>query len=124
MVARILIIDDDVQIRTLLKEILQQEGYEVVDAPDGLEGVRLYRENPADLVITDIIMPEKEGLEIIRELRTDFPEVKIMAISGGGRIGPEPYLQIAERLGAQSILTKPIGRDELIGAVREALKEL
>ena len=121
--ARILVIDDDVQIRTLLKEILQQEGYEVVDAPDGLEGVRLYREDPADLVITDIIMPEKEGLEIIRELRTDFPEVKIMAISGGGRIGPEPYLQIAQRLGAQSILTKPIGRDELIGAVREALKE-
>ena len=121
--ARIIIIDDDVQIRVLLKEILQQEGYEVVDAPDGLEGVRLYRENPADLVITDIIMPEKEGLEIIRELRTDFPEVKIMAISGGGRIGPEPYLQIAERLGAKSILTKPIERDELIGAVRMALKE-
>ena len=121
--ARIIVIDDDVQIRVLLKEILQQEGYEVVDAPDGLEGVRLYRENPADLVITDIIMPEKEGLEIIRELRTDFPEVKIMAISGGGRIGPEPYLQIAERLGAKSILTKPIERDELIGAVREALKE-
>ena len=120
---RIIVIDDDVQIRVLLKEILQQEGYEVVDAPDGLEGVRLYRENPADLVITDIIMPEKEGLEIIRELRTDFPEVKIMAISGGGRIGPEPYLQIAERLGAKSILTKPIERDELIGAVREALKE-
>ena len=121
--ARIIVIDDDVQIRVLLKEILQQEGYEVVDAPDGLEGVRLYRENPADLVITDIIMPEKEGLEIIRELRTDFPEVKIMAISGGGRIGPEPYLQIAERLGAKSILTKPIERDELIGAVRMALKE-
>ena len=121
--ARIIVIDDDVQIRVLLKEILQQEGYEVVDAPDGLEGVRLYRENPADLVITDIIMPEKGGLEIIRELRTDFPEVKIMAISGGGRIGPEPYLQIAERLGAKSILTKPIERDELIGAVREALKE-
>ena len=120
---RIIVIDDDVQIRVLLKEILEQEGYDVVDAPDGLEGVRLYRENPADLVITDIIMPEKEGLEIIRELRTDFPEVKIMAMSGGGRIGPEPYLQIAERLGAKSILTKPIERDELIGAVREALKE-
>ena len=95
--ALILIIDDDDQIRRVLRKTLERDGYDVADAPNGKEGIRLYRENPADLVITDIIMPEKEGIETIRELRRDFPEVKIIAISGGGRIGPDSYFKNGQR---------------------------
>jgi YesN/AraC family two-component response regulator len=119
----ILIIDDDDQIRRVLRKTLERDGYDVADAPNGKEGIRLYRENPADLVITDIIMPEKEGIETIKELKRDFPEVKIIAISGGGRIGPESYLKMAKGLGAQRTLTKPLGRDELLKTVRELINE-
>jgi len=117
----ILVIDDEVQIRALLREMLERAGYEVMDAPDGEEGIRLYRENPADLVITDIIMPKKEGLETIVDLRAEFPEVKIIAISGGGTIGPDSYLQIAEGFGAIRIFTKPFKMEELLAAIQELL---
>jgi len=95
--SRILIIDDDAQILKMLRQILEREKYHVTEASNGKEGLRLYRENPADLVITDIIMPEKEGIEIIIELKRDYPDVKIIAISGGGRINPEDYLDIAKK---------------------------
>jgi len=87
--ARILVIDDDIQILEMLGQTLEREGYEVVDALDGKEGMRLYREAPTDLVITDIVMPEKEGVETIMELKRDFPDVKIIAMSGGGQINSE-----------------------------------
>jgi len=119
--ARILIIDDDVQILDMLRQILKSEGYEVVEAADGREGIRLYREDPADLIITDIIMPEKEGIETIMELKRDFPDVKIIAISGGGRIGPEEYLPMAEMLGAKRTFSKPVERKQLLNAVRKLL---
>jgi len=119
--ARILIIDDDVQILDMLRQTLECEGYEVVDATNGKEGIRLYRENPADLIITDIIMPEKEGIETIIELKRNFPDVKIIAISGGGRITPEGYLSMAKRLGANRTFEKPVERDELLAAVRELI---
>jgi len=108
--ARIIIIDDDLQILDMLKQTL--EG-------DGKEGIRLYRENPADLIITDIIMPKKEGLETIMELKQDFPDVKIIAISGGGRIGPEEYLIMARQLGVQYTFSKPVAREDLLSAVRK-----
>ncbi len=119
--ARILIIDDDVQILDMLRQTLELKGYEVVDAANGKKGIRLYRENPADLIITDIIMPEQEGIEIIMELKQDFPDVKIIAISGGGRIGPEGYLSIAKQLGARYTFSKPVKRKELLSAVRELI---
>ena len=117
----ILIIDDDPQILKMLRQILEREGYEVTEASNGKQGVRLYRKNPADLVITDIIMPEKEGIEIIIELKRDYPDVKIIAISGGGRINPEDYLDIAKKLGAHRIFSKPVERKELLNAVRELI---
>jgi DNA-binding response OmpR family regulator len=117
----ILVIDDEVHIRTLLREMLERSGYEVMDAPDGAAGIRLYRENPADLVITDIIMPKKEGLETITDLRIEFPEVKIIAMSGGGTVGPESYLQIAEGFGALRIFAKPFKMNELLAAIQELL---
>ncbi|NQV34746.1 MAG: response regulator [Phycisphaeraceae bacterium] len=118
---RILVIDDDVQIRQLLKLVLEQAGYEVLDAGDGNEGVRLFRADPTDLVITDIIMPEKEGIEIIRELQNDFPTVKIIAISGGGRMAAEDYLKTARRFGVARTFTKPFECKALLEAIQELL---
>ena len=114
---RILIIEDDAQIRKMLRRVLEDAGYEVEEAPDGLEGIELYRKKPADLVITDIVMPEKEGLETIIELRREFQDVKIIAISGGGRIRPEPYLQVAEGFGVEHVFTKPFDIRDLLAAV-------
>ena len=118
---RILIIDDDPQILGMLGQILEREGHEVVEAPNGKVGLKLYRENPTDLIITDLIMPEKEGIETIMELRWDFPDVKIIAISGGGRIEAEEYLFMAQKLGVQRTFAKPIERAELLKSVRELL---
>ena len=121
--ARILVIDDDEQIRRMLRQMLERVGYEVADAPDGDEGIRLYRKRPADVVITDIIMQEKEGLQAIMELRREFPGVKIIAISGGGRLGgPESYLDFAKRFGAVRTFTKPIRKEKLLNAISEVLK--
>ena len=120
--ARILIIDDDPQILNMLRQTLEREGYEVIDASDGKEGLKLYQENPTDLIITDLIMPEKEGIETIMELRRDFPDVKIIAITGGGRIDPKQYLSMAKSFGAQYTFTKPVERKKLLKAVKELLK--
>lgn len=117
----ILVIDDDDQIRAMLKEMLVRGGYEVLSASDGNEGIRLYREKQIDLIITDILMPEKDGIEIIMELRQDFPEAKAIAISGGGHIDPENYLNIAKRAGAIRTLTKPFGMNEVLRVVREII---
>jgi DNA-binding response OmpR family regulator len=118
---RVLIIDDDEQLRALLYEILDREGFEVVEATNGAEGLKLYRSQPADLVITDLIMPEKEGVETIMELRHEFPNVRVVAISGGGRSGGRDYLPIAAQLGARRTLAKPFSRQEILDAVRDVL---
>lgn len=119
---RILVIDDDIQVRQLLRQILEREGYQVLDAPDGKKGLELYRQSPTDLVITDIIMPEKEGIETIMELKRDFPDVKIIAISGGSRVlDKENCLENAKILGALQIFTKPFDRKELLQAIQELL---
>lgn len=122
LMARILIIDDDLQILTMLKLMLEHEGYEVTTAGDGKSGVKSYRKNPADLVITDIIMPDQEGLETISELRQDFPDLRIIAMSGGGRIDSGQYLNIAKEFGANCIFTKPIEREKLVNAVKKLLE--
>lgn len=118
---RILIIDDEVQIRKMLQQMLEREGFEIMTAPNGREGMKAYRENPTDLVITDLIMPEKEGIEIIFELKREFPEVKIIAMSGGGRTDPHGYLKIAEKAGALRSFSKPLEREVLLKGIREIL---
>ena len=118
---RILVIDDDEQMRVLLQQAMQWAGFEVVAAENGRKGQQLFEEQPADLIITDLIMPEQEGLETIRILKQGYPAVKIIAISGGGRIGPEAYLPAAMELGADRIFTKPFDVKELISAVQELL---
>ena len=119
--AKILVIDDNDLVLHSYKRMLELAGHQVVGASNGNEGTRLYREDPADVVITDMVMPEKDGMETIMELRRDFPEVKIIAVSGGGTIGPYCYLMTARRLGANRILTKPIDRSELVNAVGEVV---
>ncbi len=118
---RILVIDDDEQMRTLLRQVIEWAGYEVVEAEDGREGMIQQRREPADLVITDLIMPEQEGLETITGLKKEYPDLKIIAISGGGRIGPDAYLPAAKELGADRIFSKPFDVKELAQAVKELL---
>lgn len=121
--ARILIIDDEDQSRNMLSQALTRAGYEVSTARDGSEGIELFRTVMADLIITDILMPGKEGLETIMELRRGFPAVKIIAMSGGGRSGNLNFLDIAERLGAQGVLQKPFHLQEVLQLVQEMLQE-
>ena len=121
--ARILVIDDDVLVLDMLYESLTSEGYDVLRASNGKEGLKLYRKEPVDLIITDLIMPEKEGIETIIELRHDFPDVKIIAISGGGRIGTKDYLNMAKIFGVQQTFTKPVGRKQLLDAIKELIGE-
>ncbi|HEY7492027.1 MAG TPA: response regulator [Candidatus Tectomicrobia bacterium] len=120
--ARILIIDDDDQIRRMLCQALEQAGYEAVEARDGQEGLEHFRATPIDLIITDILMPGKEGLETIMELRRAVPGIKIIAISGGGQTGNMTFLEVARYLGAQRALQKPFELRELLNAVREVLE--
>ena len=119
---RILVIDDDMQMRQMLTQTLERAGYEVVQASDGKEGTKLYRQAPTDLIITDIIMPRKEGIETVIELRRDFPDVKIIAISGGSRgIDAEGCLHAVKQLGADCAFRKPFDRKKLLKAVKKLL---
>lgn len=119
--SRILIIDDDVVTREILNELLETEGYLPANAGNGKIGLKLHKKKPFDLIITDIIMPEMEGLETIREIRDISPRVKIIAISGGGRIDPSDYLSMAKKLGAHLTFHKPLEPEKIVKGVRELL---
>ena len=122
--AKILIIDDDDKFRVMVKIMLENSGYEnIEEAENGYIGIKLIRKSHFDLVITDIIMPDKEGIETIMEIKKDYPAIKIIAMSGGGKIGADSYLQMAGHLGAGRTLEKPFHQSELIDAVRELLNE-
>lgn len=121
--SRILVIDDDKLVRNSLRQVLEKAGYEVVVAPNGKVGVDIFRKEPTDLVITDILMPEKEGLETISELSRVAPKPKILAISGGGPTGPDEYLRVAKRYGAHQIMEKPMESAELLSMVKQLLEE-
>ena len=121
----VMVIDDDEQIRKLLREMLEREGYEVVTASNGAEGIRLHGERSADLIITDILMPVKEGISTIHELRSKFPEVKIVAITGGGHNGPpRHYLGMARQIGAHRVIAKPFARRQILEAIGELTSEI
>ena len=119
---RILIIDDDTQLCATLREALEREGYDVVEAHDGREGLQRYQEAPTAVMITDILMPEQEGLETIMALRRVDPQGKIIAISGGGQTGRLDFLHLAMLLGVQRTLRKPFRLQELTAAVRELMQ--
>jgi CheY-like chemotaxis protein len=119
--ARILLIDDNALLRTLLRLQLEAAGHEVLEAADGGEGIRLYRSQPVDLVLCDLFMPGKEGLETIRELRGSGAG-RIIAISGDGPLDASDFLRIATMLGAARALNKPFDAATLLEAVRDVLQ--
>jgi DNA-binding NtrC family response regulator len=119
--AKILIIDDDAIVRRTLATILEDDGHEVAVAEDGRQGMALFRSGKPDLVITDIVMPEQEGIQTITEMRQERPDAKIIAISGGGRIGDTDFLKIALVLGAADAIRKPFDSEELLTIVKACL---
>jgi len=119
--AHILVIDDEVQIRDVLRTVLERVGYQVTEAGDGNEGLQIYAEGGIDLVVTDIIMPEKGGIDTIMDLRRDFPDVKVIAISGGGMCGDVSYLDMALGVGADRAIGKPFVLDDFLESVEELL---
>jgi CheY-like chemotaxis protein len=121
--ANILIIDDDPWVLKVFIQMLETEGHQTIQATNGQDGIKLYKEHLPDLVITDMVMPHKDGLETIMDLNHDFPDVKIIAISGGGVIEPDRYLALAKTIGAVKTMQKPVTKAELIAAVDEALNE-
>src|SRR5216684_229573 len=110
---KILVIDDDHLVRLTLSRILSHNGYDVVTATDGKRGMSVLREEHPDVVITDLIMPEQEGFQTIVMIRRDYPDVKIIAISGGLRQGDHEGLSMAASLGADEIIAKPFELKDL-----------
>jgi DNA-binding response OmpR family regulator len=122
--SHILVIDDDRDLCFVMVEMLRAEGYKVSVANDGEQGIKLQRKQPASLLITDIFMPNKEGVETIRDFRREFPDVPIIAMSGGGRLKTHGGLLIAKELGAAEILRKPFEMNDLLRSVAAALNRL
>jgi DNA-binding NtrC family response regulator len=122
---KILVVDDEEHIRDALRRALTMDGYEVIQAPDGEEGERLFRESLPDLVITDIFMPKKEGIDMLKGLLADFPGMKAIVISGGGRMLDGDDLQfllkVAEGAVAVRAIKKPFELDEMVSLIRSLL---
>lgn len=117
----ILIVDDEQDVRELIQEILENARYQTLTASNGTEALKIYAEEHPDLMITDLLMPEKDGIETIIELKRIDPNAKIIAISGDGMFNPIFLLHIAKKLGAEAAILKPINRDELLSTVRNSL---
>jgi CheY-like chemotaxis protein len=120
-VALVLVIDDEPLMRRMIRRSLEGEGHTVLEAEHGRIGMKIAQQRHPEIVITDILMPETEGIETIRSLRSSIPAVKILAISGAGELSGVSYLRIAGALGADDILAKPFRNDELTGAVARLL---
>lgn len=119
--ARILVIDDDEDVRRSIRRHLETDGHDVVEAADGRSGMRIFLEAPADLVVTDLFMPEQEGLETIRQLKQSFKDARILVVTGAAPGGVFDFRTHATLLGAQRALSKPFTREELLAAVRDIL---
>lgn len=119
--ARILLIDDDDSVRTMLRLTLAKFGHPVVEARNGKEGLKLFAAVDFDLVITDLVMPETEGFEVLGALRKQIPRVKVLVITGGLRGSVVNFREMALHLGADRVLAKPFSNDEFIATVNELL---
>jgi DNA-binding response OmpR family regulator len=122
-VKRILIIDDEASAREILRRMLEFEGYEIVEAANGQEGVEAFRDQPCDLVITDMVMPIKDGLKTILEIRELAADVPVIAISGGGTISKERYLAVAGYIKGVITLAKPFTRQQIVESVHGLLRK-
>lgn len=114
---RVLVIDDEAPLRLTMRRMLEAAGHEVTEAENGRLGLEAFRRQPTDVVVTDIIMPQKEGIETIRDLRAIAPGVRIIAVSGGGRNQDMNFLRIARKIGADATLPKPFRKETLIACV-------
>jgi CheY-like chemotaxis protein len=119
--ATILVIDDDTTARTVIVEMLTENGHQTVEARDGGEGLELFNRGKFDIVITDMIMPNIEGIETIIKLKKSHPAVNIIAVSGGGRISAVDHLSLAEKFDVNKTLVKPFRKDDLLKAIDEIL---
>ena len=119
--ARILVADDEKLVRFTIRKILMSAGHEVTEAENGKVAIETHKAGNFDLLITDIIMPEKEGVETTIEMKRDHPDLKVIAISGGGRTRNLDFLKLAKQFGADAILAKPFSEHELMAAVDECL---
>jgi len=119
--AKILVIEDDLQVRTLVARMLTGAGHTVVLARDGVDGLRVFDRESADLVLTDLLMPEKEGIETIKELRKRVAKLPIIAMSGGGKNFNMVYLQVAATLGADAVIEKPFRSADIVELVEQVL---
>lgn len=124
MSARVLVIEDDPALRELMTAILTSAGHQVIRATDGREGTALLARQTIDLVITDVLMPNQDGLETIMSIRRTHPNLPVIAITGGNRIDPAHYLRMARALGATRVLEKPFGVAEFARTVNELLLRL
>jgi DNA-binding NtrC family response regulator len=113
----ILVIDDETALREILSQVLTGAGHRVVGAGNGKEASKALTIGAFDVVLTDVIMPEKDGMQVISELRKKFPEVRIIAMSGGGHVSRDQYLKIAKGLGAHAVLEKPFANQKLLDTV-------
>lgn len=118
---KILFVDDDISIRQLHKQILENEGYHVEIARNGHEAIQVLAEKNVDMVITDILMPDIDGFELIMEIRRNHPQLKVMAISGGGRLSSDEYLTLANQLGVLYTLEKPFTKNQFVETVKQIL---
>lgn len=121
--AYILIIDDEDQVRAMMRQMLERAGHHVFDAPNGKAAIAICRTEKIDLIITDLLMPEKDGIETIVELRRDYPGIRIIAVSGGGSTGRLDLLPAAQQLGAITTFRKPFSRPELIASIESILAQ-
>jgi DNA-binding response OmpR family regulator len=120
--AKILVVDDDTVLLMMLREMLEKASHDVTTAENGIQALNCLRNQLPDIVILDIIMPEKEGFETIVELRRDYPNLKIIAISGGGSVGAINYLKLAKTLGAHLTIEKPIRMKELLATIEHRVR--
>jgi CheY-like chemotaxis protein len=118
---RVLVADDDESLRRVLRKLLERAGYEVEEAGEGSAILEAYRTRRPDVVLTDLYMPGTDGVEALIRLRSEFPGARVIAMSGGGYLAQDEVLALAERLGAQRTLRKPIERGELLQALEEVL---
>lgn len=117
--AKVLLVEDDELVRYALSELLEEAGHQVFARENGFKIIEFIECNPVDIVITDIVMPEVDGIEVLTMMRKTFPELPVVALSGGGRISGADYLQMAEVIGAKRTIAKPVKPEVLLDTVAE-----
>ncbi len=116
---KVLLVEDDPLVRHALKIVIEIDGCDVLEAPDGVEALSIIDSAAVDVVVTDVFMPEMEGIELIRRLSSEHADIPIIAISGGGSVDGHDYLEVAEALGAAAVFEKPLNEEDLIAKIRE-----